>query len=58
MDEDPRYVVAPPHKPPRRLPDTVVSGEWLAEKLDQLPTRKEMCRAVLGRRLATPGLVT
>jgi hypothetical protein len=40
MDEDQLYVVAPPHKPPRRLPDTVVSGEWLAEKLDQIPTRK------------------
>jgi hypothetical protein len=32
---------------PRRLPDTVVSGEWLAEQLDQIPTRKEMYRVAL-----------
>jgi hypothetical protein len=40
MDEDQLYVVTPPHRPPRRVPDAV-SGEWLAEKLDQIPTRKD-----------------
>ena len=47
MDEDQLYVVAPPQSTPRRVPDTVVSGEWLAERLAELPTRKEMYRAVL-----------
>jgi hypothetical protein len=47
MDEDQLYVVAPLHTPPRRVPDTVVSGEWLAEKLEQIPTRKEMYRVAL-----------
>jgi hypothetical protein len=28
------------------MPDTV-SGEWLAEKLDQIPTRKQMYRVAL-----------
>jgi hypothetical protein len=46
MDEDQLYVVAPPQSPPRRVPDTV-SGEWLAEKLDQIPTRKEIYRVAL-----------
>ena len=46
MDEDQLYVVAPLHTPPRRVPDTV-SGEWLAERLAELPTRKQMYRAVL-----------
>jgi hypothetical protein len=45
MDEDQLYVVTPPHNPRRRVPDTV-SGEWLAEKLEQLPTRKEIYRVV------------
>jgi hypothetical protein len=47
MDEDQLYVVAPPQSPPRRVPDTVVSGDWLAEKLEQLPTRKEIYRVAL-----------
>ena len=46
MDEDQLYVVPPPQSPPRRVPDTV-SGEWLAEKLEQIPTRKQMSRAML-----------
>ena len=47
MDEDQLYVTTPPlGGPPRRVPDTV-SGEWLAERLAELPTRKEMYRAVL-----------
>jgi len=46
MDEDQLYVVPPPQSPPRRVPDTV-SGEWLAEKLELLPSRKEMYRVAL-----------
>ena len=46
MDEDQLYITTPPHRPPRRAADTVAT-EWLAEKLDQIPTRKEMYRAVL-----------
>jgi len=46
MDEDQLYVTTPSHRPPRRLADTVAT-EWLAEQLEQLPTCKEMYRAVL-----------
>jgi hypothetical protein len=46
MDEDQLYVVSPPHNPSRRVPDTV-SGEWLAERLAELPTRKEIYRVAL-----------
>ena len=37
----------PPHRPPRRVPADTISVEWLAEKVEQIPTRKEMYRAVL-----------
>jgi len=47
MDEDQLYIREPPHKPPRRVPPDMIAGEWLAERLEQLPTRKEMYRAVL-----------
>jgi hypothetical protein len=47
MDEDQLYVTTPPHKPPRRVPADTISVEWLAERLEQLPTRKEVYRAVL-----------
>jgi hypothetical protein len=46
MDEDQLYVTTPPHKPPRRVPADTISVEWLTERLEQLPTRKEMYRAV------------
>jgi hypothetical protein len=46
MDEDQLYVVPPPHSPLRRVPDTV-SGEWLAERLAELPTEKQMYRVAL-----------
>jgi hypothetical protein len=46
MDEDQLYVVPPTHNPPRRVPDTV-SGEWLAERLAELPTQKQMYRVAL-----------
>jgi hypothetical protein len=49
MDEDQLYVVPPPHNPPRRVPVDTIAVEWLTERLEQLPTRKEMYRAVLLR---------
>jgi hypothetical protein len=47
MDEDQLYVVTPPHSLPRRVPADTISAEWFAEKLDQIPTRKEMYRVAL-----------
>jgi hypothetical protein len=47
MDEDQLYVVTPPQRPPRRVPADTIAGEWLAEKLDQIPTRREMYRVAL-----------
>jgi hypothetical protein len=44
MDEDQLYVVPPP---PRRVPADTISVEWLTEKLEQIPTRKEMYRVAL-----------
>jgi hypothetical protein len=49
MDEDQLYITTPSHSPPRRV-DTV-SGEWLAERLAELPTRTQMYRLACNRRL-------
>jgi hypothetical protein len=47
MDEDQLYVTPPPHKLPRRVPADTIAAEWLTERLEQIPTRKEMYRVAL-----------
>jgi hypothetical protein len=47
MDEDQLYVTTFPHRPPRRVPADTISVEWLTERLEQIPTRKEMYRVAL-----------
>jgi hypothetical protein len=46
MDEDQLYVITSAHAPPRRGVETV-SGEWLAEQLEQIPRKWDVRRAAL-----------
>jgi hypothetical protein len=45
MDEDQLYIETPPYKPPPII--GTIPADPIAERLAQLPTRKEMRRAVL-----------
>ena len=47
MDEDQLDIREPPHKPPRRVPADTIAVEWLTERFEQLPTRKEIYRVAL-----------
>jgi hypothetical protein len=46
MDEDQLYITTPPYAPPRHATE-MVPADLILERLAQLPTRKEMYRAVL-----------
>jgi hypothetical protein len=56
MDEDQLYIEVPPYTPPRPVTD-MLPADLIASRFAELPTRKEMYRAVLLGVTAGAGLV-